>query len=54
MALDTHENVLTVLIDDFTFPGLVIWNETEHAKKMWSTNSLHGAFVATFQLLVNC
>ena len=30
-----------------TFPGLVIWNETAHAK------SLHAAFVATIQLLVN-
>ena len=28
-----------------TFPGLVIWNETSHTKKMWSTNSLRAAFV---------
>ena len=33
-----------------TFPGLVIWNETTHAKSM---HSLHAAFVATMQLLAN-
>ena len=36
--------------DSSTFPGLVIWNETMHAK---STNSLHADFVATMQLLAN-
>ena len=43
---------LTVLIGS-AFPGLVIWNETAHAKKTWSTNSLRAAFVATIQLLAN-
>ena len=35
VVLDTHESFLMVLIDS-TFPGLVIWNETAHAKKTWS------------------
>jgi len=48
---DTHENFLTVLIDS-TFPGLVIWNETAHTKKMWSMNSSRAAFVAVGELLV--
>ena len=54
VVLDTHKNFLTVLIDSM-FPGLVIWNETAHAKKTWSTvkNCLHAAFMATMQLLVN-
>ena len=43
---DTHENFLTVLRSQ----GLVIWNETTHAK---STNSLHAAFMATMQVLTN-
>ena len=30
---------LPILVDS-TFPGLVIWNETTHTKKTWSTNSL--------------
>ena len=46
------QKYLMVLIDS-TFQGLVIWNETAHAKKMWSTNSLRAAFVATIQLLAN-
>ena len=52
MVLDTHANFLTVLIDS-TFPGFVIWNETVHAKKTWSTNSLRAALVATIQQLAN-
>ena len=37
-------------LDGSTFPGLVIWNETTHAK---SINSLHAVFMATMQLLAN-
>ena len=36
------------------FQDLVIWNETAHAKKTWSMNSLDAVFVATIQLLANC
>ena len=52
VVLDTHEDILTVLIDS-VLPGLVIWNETAHAKKTWSMNSLRAAFVTTIQLLAN-
>ena len=37
-------------LDGSTFPGLVILNETTHAKSM---NSLHAVFMATMQLLAN-
>ena len=47
---DTYENFWRHFS---TFPGLVIWNETAHTKKMWSANSLRAAFVATIQLLAN-
>jgi len=54
VVLDTHENILTALIDSTgTFPGLVIWNEAAHAKKTWSANSLCAVFVAIVQLLAN-
>ena len=46
---DTHEDILI----DSVLPGLVIWNETAHAKKTWSMNSLCAAFVTTIQLLAN-
>ena len=36
------------------FPGLVIWNETAHARKTWSTNRLHvrDSYAAVGELLV--
>ena len=48
---DTHKNSLTVL-KLYTFPSLVSWNETTHAKKTWSRNSF-AVFVVTMQLLAN-
>jgi len=42
-----------MVLNRFYTPSLVIWNETTHAKKTWSTNSLHAASVATMMLLAN-
>ena len=53
VVLDTHEKLLMVL-NGFSFPGLVTWNETVHAKKMCSMHSLHAAFVPIMQPLANC
>ena len=49
MVQDTYEYFICI---DCTLPGLVMWNKTTYAKKMWSYKKL-AAFVATMQVLVN-